>query len=241
MPHKGEYVALRQKDTESSNVINVTSDEDIRKTKENAELLTEIVSLERDQVDKSSQERSSGKYKEVYVPKITSQRFSLVVDPNTRSRQMAANSYRSVQISNRSQFSRGSNFNTETNLETKIRNIRESLERDMPSDGEPTHNVIEKPQKMNKWASDFGINKTKNLFIPAEKEVKAQYETALKPNDKANLDVKYSVSKNNYIDVNDTFNIDISNRKASKFMHQIESTAEDLLQTEEGRFPFITL
>lgn len=150
MPHKGGYVALRQKGNESSNRLNATLDDDIRKTKETAELLTEIVSLERDQVDKSSQERSSGRYKEVYVPKITSQRFSLVVDPNTRSRQMTANSYRSVQISSRSQFSRGSNFNTETNLETKIRNIRESLERDMPSEGEPTQNIIEKPQKMNK-------------------------------------------------------------------------------------------
>lgn len=50
------------------------------------------------------------------------------------------------------------------------------------------------------------------------------------------LDVKHSVPKNNYIEVNDTFNIEVNKEKASKVIHNIESTAEDFLLTEEGEF-----
>ena len=49
------YVALRQKNSHSRNKQDLNiEDKEMRKSRENADILTEIVSLERDEVDKRS-------------------------------------------------------------------------------------------------------------------------------------------------------------------------------------------
>jgi hypothetical protein len=131
-------------------MLNTTSDLEVNEIKKNTELLTEIVSLDRDRVDKSSQERSTDRHREYYVPNITTEKFSLLFDPNTRSRQDRINSNRSVRVSDISKFTQISNLNTETHLETKMSNIRQSLERDIPRYINPPQEKINKPSKMNK-------------------------------------------------------------------------------------------
>jgi hypothetical protein len=216
-------------------MLNTTSDLEVNEIKKNTELLTEIVSLDRDRVDKSSQERSTDRHREYYVPNITTDKFSLLFDPNTRSRQDRINSNRSVRVSDISKFTQISNLNTETHLETKMSNIRQSLERDIPRFINPPQEKINKPSKMSKWASDFDIQKSKTKFIPAEKENKVHFDTAVKPNEKQNLNVKYIDDKDDYIEVNETFNMDKNQRKPSKIVHQESSAEKDYLYIEDGK------
>jgi hypothetical protein len=120
------------------------------KFKKNTVLLTEIVSLDRDRVDKSSQERSTDRHREYYVQNNSPQKFSLIIDPNTRSRDERISSNRSVRISDISKFTQMSNLNTETHLETKMSNRMQSLERDIPRYINPPQEKINKPSKMSK-------------------------------------------------------------------------------------------
>ena len=165
---KGEYIALRQKDYDSAEKKGAESEMEVKNIQENAQILSQIVSLERQEVDKRSLVNTSlQSRKQKPFPK-----FILVENQPMKSRQNTLEGYRSAQISSRSYSTRNSARTNENLLNKRFQEMKKNIEREdhHDLDHHPV-NLKNLPSQINKCSSDYEIQKPRSHFLMSQRSI----------------------------------------------------------------------